>query len=82
MCDNDASGFYIGGELPGWHGSLCATDMTIPIILSYPTGSSMAAVDRFNGIVDRMIPDVPPQVEQARITDIHHVIWELLTAPQ
>jgi len=75
MCRNDATGYYFGAALPGWHGSLCATDMTIPIIFSFPQGSGSALM-RFEGIVDSSLPQPP---NEARITNIEPTIYDLLT---
>ena len=75
ICQNDATGFYFGAPLPGWHGSLCASDMTIPIVFSFPRGSGPALM-RFLSILDTSFPQPPSEV---RITNIEPTINELLT---
>jgi len=78
MCDNDATGYYFGAPLPSWHGSLCASDMTIPIIFSFPRGTGSAMM-RFDSILDDPFVGLPQAPAEARITGIHHTIFELLT---
>jgi len=62
-------GYYFGGQLPCWHGSLYDTDMTIPIIFSCPHGDGVA----FKQAVNALLP------AQARITDIGNSVHNLLT---
>ena len=78
MCNNDATGYYFGEQLPGWHGSLCPSDMTIPIIFSFPRGTG-AALTRFENIVDDPLVGLPQAPAEARITNIEPTIYELLS---
>ncbi len=79
VCANNASGYYFGDgdEIPGWHGSLCETDMTIPIIFSYPEGEDVPGGPQD---LTQFMSTVQPMVNlDPRITVISPTVFKLLT---
>jgi len=78
ICVSDATGYYFGQPLPGWHGSLCASDLTVPIIFSFPHGYGQALA-RFASIVDDPSVGLPQPGVEARITGAHRKMYELPT---
>ncbi|NOS99999.1 MAG: hypothetical protein HOP29_05180 [Phycisphaerales bacterium] len=68
-------GHYFGDPLDSWHGSAYDTDMTIPIIFSFPGGEGQELDDFFNTVN----ASVPSQPGPARITDIVPTLYKLLT---
>ncbi|RMD60139.1 hypothetical protein D6833_10310, partial [Candidatus Parcubacteria bacterium] len=68
-------GYYFGGALQCWHGSLYETDMTIPIVFSFPRGTG-TDLDRFLATVDAVLPPLPGRL---MITDIAQAIYFLET---
>lgn len=69
-------GYYFGDRFPAWHGSIYDTDMTIPLLFSFPhgEGSSLAL---FLSTVNAKVPAAPG--EPARITDVTPTVYKLLT---
>lgn len=68
-------GYYFGGQLYGWHGSLYDMDMTIPIIFSFPQGEG-ASLFAFLQAVNGMLPTPPLN---ARIVDMNRTVHTVLT---
>ena len=69
---DEETGWYFGTAHWGWHGSLCDTDMLIPIVLSYPSGEG-AALQRF---LDRAQNELNAD---HRITAVASIVHKLLT---
>jgi predicted AlkP superfamily pyrophosphatase or phosphodiesterase len=72
---NRDGGYYFGGQLYCWHGSLYDTDMTVPIAFSFPRGEG-ALLTTFLQTVNGSLPAPPAN---ARIIDLTNTAHKLLT---
>jgi Type I phosphodiesterase / nucleotide pyrophosphatase len=68
-------GYYFGGELDSWHGSLYDTDMTIPIVFSCPRCGDNETTQYLN-TVNSTLPQAPAT---AKINDIAPTVFKALT---
>ena len=71
-------GYYFGGQLHCWHGSLYDTDMTIPLVFSFPRGDG-SDLSAFLGVVNS---GLSVGGTGARITHISPIVYRVLTAEE
>lgn len=77
--DWEDGGYYFGVPLPAWHGSLYDTDMTIPLIFSFPYGEG-ESFGRFLNAVNDEVPAVPGG--PPCITNAPRATYKLLTGEE